>query len=131
MNEGILKCDMDPIEGYYDCTGFGEECTWDTFESRCEGDAILECEGGKVAAWDCSVVEGGTCKEFIIDGESYLGCAGVGPGCDTATYVDTCKGDTAIKFCHSGEIDTFECTSIGYSRCTQPADDNGHARCSD
>lgn len=80
--------------------------------STCEGDTIVKCDAAGVSRrQDCSVM-GRTC----VMGSSDKIC-GYGNACNASTELPTCNG-TTLNACIDGVRKSFDCTTIGATRCT-------------
>jgi hypothetical protein len=92
------------------CGGTGPPCTG---SSRCDGDTLVDCDGGFEARVDCSVIEG-SCQS--ASGISLYAYCGYGTACDPGQF-GTCNG-TQLTFCAGGLMRTVDCRSFGFSTCS-------------
>jgi hypothetical protein len=109
------------------CAAPGPACDEATFQDRCEGSRVVQCEDGLQAGMDCAPM-GQTCG--VIDptwGDPYPTC--VYGSCSPSGFPETCNEATSeISFCGPAGVSTLDCSALGYSACSL---DGEQARCID
>jgi hypothetical protein len=82
---------------------------------RCTTPSTLEaCVNGGTHEIACADIAGGfSCR--TVGGASFCG---LGDECDPSESTASCDGDT-IVFCHAGALERVDCTSLGFTGCTE------------
>jgi len=102
------------------CRGTGPVCAEDIFVSRCDGDQVIYCAGGREVGMDCGLTLGPdyTCLADPVEGTA--GCVPAREECNIYDHIDTCDGPFLV-FCRSGRLDRIDCRELGYGGCVGEA----------
>jgi hypothetical protein len=93
--------------------------TCNTTTTSCKGNDAIACVNGKEVKVDCGQ-QGYTCHDPTKSAdERTAGLCEVPAAkdkCDPASYTASCDG-SKIKYCGFGQVRTYECKSIGATKC--------------
>jgi hypothetical protein len=128
VSEGVVKgfdcalhgwtCSETPAPRCSDGTAVA--CEGDV--TRCDGNDLVECEGGFERQYDCAGVSAGMgCH--TVGGVAFCGW---GDDCDPtdAQGRETCAG-TVMTYCAGGVLDTLDCAAYGHDTCREDAASGG------
>jgi hypothetical protein len=101
------------VGGTAQCVGSGAPCDATTFQTVCDGTAVVGCSGGKIARVDCA--ELGPESTCTSNGNGTFFCGAAGTQCTSST-AESCNG-SVLTYCWFGTVATLDCKQYGLSGC--------------
>jgi len=116
-NGGALTCQQNGNQTT--CVGAGAACSDAEGATRCDGEVLVRCVGGREDRRDCRIgFEGGGCRVRSDSVDSSAFC-GYDTGCRPKSGEEACSGDGGLKltFCAGGQARTVDCVALGHRGC--------------
>ena len=104
------------------CRGTGAKCPPDR-KVQCDGSTAVFCLDGQLSRFDCSQVA----TRSACQPGRFEPCVPAGTECSQDGFRGTCDG-TRLTYCLDGSIKSFDCRSLGFSRCEQVPNEGAKCR---